>query len=385
MKLVEWDGRHREIRSRFEAIGSAHRAEIVAARRLRRLPTDAWRALASAGLFGLTTRGEVGPRAGLSELGAAVEGLVCGAADAGLAIAVISQAALSIPIVDEFCAAGRRDSILAELTRGALAAFAITEPHGGSNARDLRTSLTSDGRGAWRLNGEKWHVTNAPDASVIVTFARTVPDGDYTAVCVDGQAGGVHIGPVIETAGVPNAPAAAITFREVRIGPEQILGAPGEAPTILKAAFLRERLLSPFPVLGFADHAIGAVMDFIAQRHSGGRPLGEFQYVQGRLTDAAVGVETLRATAHAAMARYVRGANASAEASLAKLYAGRVAVALATDAIKVCGSYGLLEATGFPAALADALAATIAGGTEEAQRDVVYRRLKRKKGSWHLL
>jgi alkylation response protein AidB-like acyl-CoA dehydrogenase len=211
---------------------------------------------------------------------------------------------------------------------------------------------------------------------VIVTFARTVPDGDYTTVLVDGCADGVRIGPVIETAGFPNSPAAAITFRDVRIEAEQILGAPGEAPTILKAAFLRERLLSPFPVLGFADHAIDAVLDFVARRRSGARPLGEFQYVQGRLTDAAVGVETLRVTAHAAIARYMGGVNASAEASLAKLYAGRVAVALASDAIKVCGSYGLLEATGFPAALADALAATIAGGTEEAQRDVLYRFLK---------
>lgn len=119
MKLAKWDGRHCEIRTKFEAIGYAHRAEIIAARRSRKLPERAWRALASAGLFGLTTRGGAGPRTGMSELGAAVEGLVCGAADAGLAIAVISQAALSIPIIDSFGAADRRDPILAELTRGA--------------------------------------------------------------------------------------------------------------------------------------------------------------------------------------------------------------------------------------------------------------------------
>jgi isovaleryl-CoA dehydrogenase len=318
------------------------------------------------------TGGSTGPRAGLVTLAAAIEGLVRGAGDAGSAIAVISHAALSMPVIDAYACPGVRGPLLARLTRGEVAAFAVTEPHGGSHVPDMRCTLRRQTDGVYRLNGEKWHITNGPTASVIVTFAREETDGNYTALLIDRGAEGVSIGPVIETAGFPNAPASAISFRDVLVTPEQILGSSGQAPCILKEAFLRERLLSAFPVLGLADHAIAMVLDFITTRRSGGRTLADFQYVQGRLTDAAIAIETLRATAHAALDKFLAGRGASMEASLVKLYAGRVAVASAADAIKVCGSYGMLDEAGFAAALHDGLAATIAGGTEEVQRNVIF-------------
>lgn len=378
MSASGWDENHTAIRGQFQAIGAASRAEVVAARRQRRLPVAMWRSLTDSGIFSCMTRARAGPIAGLAQLAAAIEGLVCGAGDAGFSIAIIGQAALAMPVIDEFACDEKRCSTLAALATGGVAAFAVTESHGGSNLQDMRTTLTRDAGGGLRLNGDKWHITNACTASAIVTFAREQPTGDYTALLIDRNADGVSIGPVIESAGFPNAPASAISFRDVRVNPQDILGSSGEAPSILKLAFLRERLLSPFPVLGLADQAIAKVLDFITTRQSGARPLADYQYVQGRLTDAAVSVETLRATAHAALSGYLIKGGASLEASLVKLYAGRVAIALASDAIKACGSYGLLEEAGFAGALHDGFAATIAGGTEEVQRDVIFSAMLRR-------
>ena len=362
-----------QFKERFKTIGRKYRKDVIDARQTRTLPQGLWTNLAEEGLFSIVTSQSYGYLQGVVLLSAALESLSYGILDGGVAISLISQIGLCISTLDRYASEHVRNKYLDRLTSGReVAAFAITEPQGGSDALHSKSELTPKDDGTYTLSGEKWHITNAPIASVIITFAREKNTNDFFAVLVDANWSGVEVSQPLKPAGLRGSPVGSISFREVSVPETHILGKNIEGKNILNNAFLMERILSPFPMIGIVQHLIEKVLSYSTSRKVFGQPIGNNQHIQRRITDMKIGLDTLDALANSTLQKFSEGQNISLEASLGKMYGARILMEAGINAAQIYGSYGIQEGTGFTEALLDGISATIAGGTEEVHRSVIY-------------
>lgn len=344
-------------------------AELVA--ELEPLGADAfgerWRVLGKHGVFRrfleLDTLRE--GCAELSELGYQLDEL-------GVFISIISGSGLALPIL----AAARGElptpDFLEEVMRGErVLAVAITERSAGSDVLGMRSALRSED-GRLVLRGSKWNITNAPVADHLIVFCQdeTTSQRYLSTLLVPRDAPGVETPPAQKLVGCHGSPTGEILFHDVTIRPEWVFRAPGKQ--LLDLAFVRERVLAPWPLLGKMARVIQEAIDYIEQREQFGEPIKEFQYVQDKIVQSYERLETSRLLATEALDSLCRGSLSSARASLAKHHATAGAAQVFKTILEVYGSYGLQEDARIFGYLGDALCATVAGGTAEVHKRVVF-------------
>lgn len=299
------------------------------------------------------------------------------AEELGVFLSVIATAGLAVPIL------ARGGDGFSSLLRGALEgravlAVAITERGAGSDVRGMSTTLLRDARGSLRLRGAKWHITNAPEADAVIVFAvdATTDDRFLTAVVVRRGDRGVTFGPPLDLVGCAGSPTGEITFDDVLVDEERVVGRREDGQMLLELAFLRERLLAPWPLLGKMEKVVCECLDHAETRRQFGQPLREFQWVQDKVLRAYEVSLGARCLAERAVAAAMGGEPCAALASLAKAQAADAAVEVFRAAIEVHGSYGVQTSKRYGAYLHDALCAQIAGGTRETHKKVVFGELR---------
>lgn len=337
---------------------------------------DRFRALGEAGLF-----------AALADPRSLLDGcrrlsrLAYEAEDLGVFISIIAAAGLGVPILEHHAPAStealgvlRADAALGR----AILAVAITERTAGSDVLSMRTSVTRGADGSLRLDGSKWHVTNAPVADAIVVFAvdATTDDRFLTAVVVKPDDPGVQCGPPLDLIGCKGSPTGEITLEDVRIAPERVVGRPEHGRMLLELAFVRERVLAPWPLLGKMERVLEECLDHVEKREQFGKPLHEFQYVQEKIVSSFEAMIHARHLAERAVASVARGKPQAALASLAKATAADAAIHTFRSAIEVHGSYGVQTQRRYGDYLHDAMCAQIAGGTRETHKKIVFGELR---------
>ncbi|MCC6621645.1 MAG: acyl-CoA dehydrogenase [Deltaproteobacteria bacterium] len=335
--------------------------------------TDDWRRLAAEGAF-LPFRRAADLRAGAARL----EALGEREDELGLFISIIAGLGLAVPILE---AAEDVDPSVGPLIDRMLAgeavlAVAITEPDAGSDALAMRSEVVPDGD-RLVLSGHKWHITNAPIADHAIVFAwmRRGPERFLSALLVPLDAPGVTRGPALDLIGARASPTGALTFEGVHLSHSAVLGAPTDGRRLLDRAFVNERLLAPWPLIGKMRHALGRALDHVDSREQFGKKIREFQYVQDKIVSAWTRWETTRLTALEALTRHAAGRAFDAHASLAKSLAADAAVDVFRLAIELEGSYGVQRDARLGQWLADALCAGIAGGTREMHKRAIFDQL----------
>lgn len=324
-----------------------------------------WRRLADAGVFA--------PFADPSRFAEgcdALEALAYGETGLGLFVSIVSGCGLALPILN---AAGRDTTRVVRGER--VLGVAITESTGGSDVLGMKTRVVPDG-GAFVLTGEKWCITNAPVADDLIVFCRH-GEGEHTglsAVLVPARREGVTIEP-LALGGAIDSPTGAILFDRVRVSADDFLGVPERGRELLEAAFLRERLLAPWPLIGRMRRALEDGLDRAAERHQFGAPIARYQYVQDKLVGTFERLETTRLLAEEARRRFLAGEMAGAHASLAKNHAAESAAATFAAMLELHGASGALERAGLTSAIVDAHLAGIAGGTKETHKKVIFQQL----------
>ncbi len=321
-------------------------------------------------------RGPVDLRAGAARL----ESLAAREDELGLFISVIAGVGLAVPILE---AAAERDPsnalrlerVVDRMLAGEeILAVAITEPDAGSDALSLASTLTRDDAGRLRLTGDKWHITNAPvaDRAIVFAWSGHGTSRHLTAVLVPLDAPGVVRGPALDLIGARASPTGRLTFDRVALDDDAILGAPSDGRALLDRAFVHERLLAPWPLIGRMGVVIADALDHVDRRVQFDKKIREFQYVQDKVVTAWTRYETSRLTALEALARHARGDAFEAHASLAKSVAADAAVEVFRLAIELRGSYGVQSDARLGAWLGDALCAEIAGGTREMHKRAIF-------------
>lgn len=258
-----------------------------------------------------------------------------------------------------------------------LGSFCLTEPAAGSDAASIKTSAKKV-EGGYELNGSKVFITNGGYADVYIVFAvtdSTQKTKGITAFIVERTMEGLVIGKNEEKMGLHGSSTVQLTFENLFVPEENILGQLGEGFTIAMANLNVGRIGIAAQALGIAEAALEAAIGYAKERQQFNQPIIKHQGIAFKLADMATSVEAAKQLVYSAAALYERGEDCKKEASMAKLFASKIAVEVATEAIQVYGGYGYSKEYPVERYFRDAKVTEIYEGTSEIQRLVISKEL----------
>lgn len=256
-----------------------------------------------------------------------------------------------------------------------VASFALTEPGAGSNPAGLRTKAVRDGD-EWVINGRKQYITNAPSAGLFIVFARTRPadaDGPGIAVfLVPADAPGIQVGAKDAKMGQEGAWTSDVTFDEVRVGHDALIG--GSEDIGYRAAMTslaRGRVHIAALAVGSAQRALDESVTYAATATQGGTPIGNFQLVQAMLADQQTGVMAGRALVREAARLWVCDEDRRIAPSSAKLFCTEMAGNVADLAVQIHGGSGYMREVPVERIYREVRLLRLYEGTSEIQRLII--------------
>src|SRR5438094_2562704 len=342
-----------------------------------RFPAEQLRELAELGMMGVNVPEEYGgAQAGAVAYALAMMQIAQGCASTAVTMAVSNMVAESIV---KFGTPEQKRRYVPELTSGRFAAgsFALSEPSGGSDAAALRTSARRD-RNRWVLTGEKQWITSGDRAGVIIVWARTQPGSGsrgISAFLVEGGQPGLRVGKHEQKMGLRASTTVSLSFEDMRLRGDQLLGEEGHGFPIAMAALDGGRISIAAQAVGVGTAALRASVKYAGQRRAFGHPIGDFQAIRFMLADCDTELEAARLLVLNAAGLKERGRPFSREGSMAKLLATEVANRVCDVAVQVHGGYGYIDEFPVERHYRDVRASTLYEGTSEVQRMVISRDL----------
>jgi alkylation response protein AidB-like acyl-CoA dehydrogenase len=327
------------------------------------------------GLLGLNVPEAYGG-AGVDAVSAAIAIEELGWACGSTALAIAAHNGLACAPIALFGSEELKAAWLPRLASGdgQLGALALTEPGAGSDlGGGVRTAAVVEGD-SWIIDGQKMWTTNASIADVIVTLCRTSPDR-LSLIVVPTDAPGLHIGPPEKKMGVRGSPTHAVTYEEVRVPRENLVGVEGKGLAQTLAVLDGGRIGIGALAVGLAQAAYEAALAYARQRDTFGAPIAEHQAVQFMLADADTEIEAARLMVYRAAMLKQQGRPFTRAASQAKLFATEMAERVARNAIQIHGGYGYSAEFPVERIYRDARLMTIGEGTSEIQRLVIAREI----------
>jgi isovaleryl-CoA dehydrogenase len=261
------------------------------------------------------------------------------------------------------------EKVLSSMMSGAIGLTALTESHGGSDVARCRLSAVSVEDG-YRITGQKVHITNGPvaDRGLILGRLPELGKRDITLFVVNLSHPSVSRGATENLTGLRSSPTGSITFADTPVPRESVVGEPGSGLKTLYDIISFDRAIYGLIASAWLGPQIESAVQFARDRVAFGRPILDFEYVQGRLTDAIMGVRAVDAISRQALQALDRRAPDTAElCSIAKFMGTELMVKTTQDLMRVYGHSGF-EDSEASRAVRDALGTVIAGGTSEMQR-----------------
>ncbi|MGN7478197.1 acyl-CoA dehydrogenase [Solibacillus silvestris] len=254
-----------------------------------------------------------------------------------------------------------------------IGAFCLTEPGAGSDAGSLKTKAVRDGE-HYVLDGAKVFITNGGEADVYIVFASTNPEAGsrgISAFIVQKDTPGLIIGKDERKMGLHGSRTVQLTFENMRVPAENLLGQEGEGFKIAMANLDVGRIGIAAQSLGIAEAALEAATAYAKERIQFGKPIAQQQGVGFKLADMATAVEASKLLVYRAANMRSEGLSCGKEASMAKLFASQTAMDTAIEAVQIFGGYGYTEDYPVERYFRDAKVTQIYEGTSEIQRIVI--------------
>ena len=294
----------------------------------------------------------------------------------------LSVHAMSCYPLAQFGSEAQRDEWLPAMLGGdLLGAYALSEAQAGSDAAALSARAVRAGED-YLVSGTKAWITHAGQADFYTTMVRTSDDGGRGVSCllIDAGTPGLSVAPLEHKMGLTGSPTAQLILDRARVPVARRLGAEGQGLKIALEALDSGRLGIAACAVGLAQAALDEAVSYAAQRSQFGRPIIEFQGLGFLLADMAAGVESARATYLEAARRRDRGLPFHRQASIAKLVATDMAMRVTTDAVQVLGGAGYTRDFPVERYMREAKVPQIFEGTNQVQRMVIARALRRELG-----
>jgi acyl-CoA dehydrogenase len=253
-----------------------------------------------------------------------------------------------------------------------LAAFALSEPHSGSDVASMKTTATLDGN-HYVVNGSKTWISNGGIAGHYVLFARTgeAPGAKgLSAFVVDADTPGLEIAERIDV--IAPHPLATLAFKDCRVPATQMLGEPGQGFQIAMATLDIFRTTVGAAALGFARRALDEAIKYAGEREAFGSKLAEFQLIQAKIAEMAVKVDAAALLVYrSAWTKDVQQVRVTRESSMAKLYATDTAQEVIDEAVQIHGGQGVVAGNTVEELYREIRALRIYEGTSEVQKLVI--------------
>jgi len=343
-----------------------------------RFPRDTFQKIAELGLLGMPIPEEY-EGVGLDSIAAMLVIEELAKACGSTALGVAAHNSLCLWPIYQFGNDEQRARYVPDLASGRkLGAFGLTESGAGSDAGATKTNAVKDGD-HWVLNGTKCFITNANYSDTFVVTAVTDrekgPKGGITSFILErGMDGfGIHKGD--EKLGMRGSDWGELTFEDVRVPANQVLGEVGHGFVTFMKTLDGGRVGIGALSLGLAEGAYELSLKYAQEREAFGRPIAKKQAVAFMLADMATQIEAARGLVRTAALRKDAGLPYSKEAAMAKLFASEVAMKVTYDAIQVHGGYGFTTEYHVERMYRDAKLCTIGEGTSEIQRIVISREI----------
>lgn len=260
--------------------------------------------------------------------------------------------------------------------KGNLAALALTEPGAGSDLKGGVTTKAKQVGNEWIINGEKMWCTNASVADFIVTLVRTGQEAgsrSLSLIVVPTNTQGLHIGPPEKKMGLKGSPTHAVSYENVTVPLDYVLGEPGDGLRQTLSVLDGGRVSIGALSVGLAQAAYEAALRYAQERQAFGQALAGHQAIQWMLADAATEIQSARLMVR--YAAWLKGEEQpyTQQASMAKLFATEMAERVCRNAIQIHGGYGYSREFPVERIYRDARLMTIGEGTSEIQRMVIAR------------
>ena len=253
----------------------------------------------------------------------------------------------------------------------------MSETDAGSDVVSMRTRAVR-GDGGWVLSGEKMWITNAPEADILVVYAKTDPAAGpkgITAFLVERGMPGFSVGTKLDKLGMRGSPTAPLVFTDAFVPEANVLGKVGGGVWVLMSGLDYERLVLAGGPLGIHQAAFDLSLDYARSRRQFGQAIGQFQLIQGKLADMYTRLQAARSFVYAVARAADAGRTSREDAAGCLLLAAEGATAAALDAIQILGGNGYTRDYPAERLLRDAKLYEIGAGTSEIRRWLVGRQL----------
>jgi alkylation response protein AidB-like acyl-CoA dehydrogenase len=305
--------------------------------------------------------------------------------DGSVGILVAAHNSLCTNHIYKFGSEQQKQKYVPPLAQGKkLGCWSLTEPEAGSDAGGTRT-VAAKKDGGWVINGSKTFTTNGHYADVCVAMAVTDAgkrSHGISAFIIEKGTPGFRPGKKENKLGLRASDTSEVVFSDCRVAAENLLGAEGEGFVNSLQILDGGRISIAALGLGMAQGAYECALRYAKQRKQFGKPIADFQAIQFKLADMATQIEAARLLtyqaawlADRAMASGDGQPRFTRESSMAKLYAGEVAVRVANEAVQIHGGYGFIKDYPAEKYYRDVKLCTIGEGTSEIQRLVIARKL----------
>lgn len=263
------------------------------------------------------------------------------------------------------------------LTGEHIGSLAMSEPNAGSDVVSMKTRAEPQADGSYLLNGSKCWITNSPHASTFLIYAKSdtnvAPSKGITAFLVQRDWEGFSVGEKLDKFGMRGSPTAELFFDNVRIPAENVLRGPGTGAAVLMSGLDYERLVLSGGPLGIMQAALDMTLEYTHDRQQFGRPIAEFELMQGKIADMYTKLSASRAYVYAVARAADAGKVSREDCAGAILYASDRAVEVAMDAQQCFGGNGYINEYEVGRLLRDSRLYTVGAGTQEIRRMLIGR------------
>jgi isovaleryl-CoA dehydrogenase len=340
---------------------------------------EAFLKLGELGLLGITVSEEDGG-AGLDAVAATITMEEMGAVDASSTLSYLAHSILCVNQIGKNANSTQKKKYLPKLISGEwIGGMGMSEPDAGSDALGMKTKAARDGD-HYLLKGTKTWITNGPVGDIFYCYAKTGEERrNVSTFIIERGMPGFSTGKKFSKMGMRASPTGELVFDHCKIPVANRVGEEGESIKMMMRNLDLERITISGISLGIARASIEVATQYAKERRAFGKPIGAFQQIQERLTEAAAWYEACRSLTYQAAQMWdlglMQGKEASMMAAKAKLQSAQMATQVALDAIQILGGYGYTREFPVERYMRDAKLMEIGAGTNEVLRLVIARQM----------
>jgi acyl-CoA dehydrogenase len=363
----------------------------------REFPRELYTRAGELGFFGLKYPVELGGQGGDYVHDAVwAEELAAAGASGGVGAGLGAHTGIATPPIFKFGTPEQHDRFLRPAIVGEkICALGITEPGAGSDVASIRT-FARRVDGGYVVNGSKTFITNGVRADFLVTAVKTTEAGGHHGISflvLERDMPGYEVVSKLEKMGWHSSDTGELSFTDVEVPDENLLGRENAGFQMIMANFQWERLLMALGAVGGMRRLLQTAIDYALEREAFGRPIGRFQAIRHKIAEIGVKAEVGKALTYYALREFVSREDERREAiaagdwshesitygiedvTKAKLMTQRACVEVADEVVQILGGYGYMREYGVERALRDARLGPIGGGTDEVMKEILGRRM----------